>query len=89
MSETRPYIFIEPDDSGKPKKPAIFRPRRIILKISDVMLIKNVKYSQAWRTLKQIKLFFNKPLKGVVTVGDYCIFYGMKVEEVMSFITPE
>ena len=89
MSETRPYIFIEPDDPGKTNKPAIFRPRRIILKVSDVMLIKNVKYSQAWRTLKQIKVFFKKPLKGVVTVGDYCIYFGMKVEEVMSFIRPD
>ena len=88
MSKLDFKVPVDPDKQDKMKKPAVFSPRRIILKISDVMLIKNVTYSQAWRTLKQIKIFFEKPLKGVVTVSDYCIYYGMKAEEVMGFLRP-
>jgi hypothetical protein len=61
-------------------------PNRIVIYPKDVALITGKQQDTARKLLSRIRKDLNKPPKAVITVNDFCIYMGLKLEEVKPFL---
>ncbi|OGS69039.1 MAG: hypothetical protein A3F91_00265 [Flavobacteria bacterium RIFCSPLOWO2_12_FULL_35_11] len=57
---------------------------RIVMYPSDVLLLTNKSESYARRVIQNLKRSLNKEKHQIVTIKEYCQYYGLDVDEVIA-----
>lgn len=61
-------------------------PKRIILYLSDIIVITGKKERAARNIMYKVQRHFNKPRGSLITVFEFCECMGFRLEDVMRFI---
>ena len=62
------------------------RPGRLVIRCSDIEDIESVCQTTAWRIHRRLLVVLGKPLKGKISVKEYCREKGLNVDEVVEYI---
>ncbi len=59
---------------------------RIIIYPSDIMRLTDKSESYARKEIRELKRFLNKEMHQKVTIKEYCLYYGLTLEEVLGVL---
>ncbi|MFZ1562457.1 MAG: hypothetical protein WAT37_21130 [Saprospiraceae bacterium] len=59
---------------------------KVIIYPKDIALITGKSYRSSWALLQKIRTFYCKEDHQVVTVQEFCLYMGLKMEDVISKI---
>ncbi len=59
---------------------------RIIIYPSDIMRLTDKSESYARKEIRGLKRFLNKEMHQKVTITEYCLYYGLTLEEVLGVL---
>lgn len=59
---------------------------RLCIYPKDVQRITGKSYRQCTRILRDIRLYFEKPVNSWITVSEFCMYTGLPYEEVVFFL---
>ena len=61
-------------------------PKRMIICIADIRRITGRSQSTAWRMMRTIRKYYNKPPYTLVTMDEFCRFTGYRAEDVREYL---
>lgn len=59
---------------------------RIIIYPSDIMRLTDKSESYARKEIRELKRFLNKEMHQKVTIKEYCLYYGLTLEDVLGVL---
>ncbi|MBT0812848.1 hypothetical protein KIH41_16295 [Litoribacter ruber] len=60
--------------------------RRAVVYAQDIMTMTGRSRSYAYKVLREIKVFYNKPKSHLVTIEEYVGFHGIPAQKVLEYL---
>ena len=60
--------------------------KRLVINVTDLMLMIGISESTARRLMKRMKMYFNKEQSDLITVNEFCKFTGLDKDDVEEYL---
>ena len=60
--------------------------KRLVINVTDLMLMIGISERTARRLMKRMKMYFNKEQSGLITVNEFCKFTGLDKDDVEEYL---
>ena len=60
--------------------------KRLVINVTDLMLMIGISERTARRLMKRMKMYFNKEQSDLITVNEFCTFTGLDKNDVEEYL---